>query len=80
MKNGNIVAGSRDGTVKVWDINKSVCILNIKAHNNFIYAIKMLVDGNIATGSADNTIKIWNSKNGDLIKKLIGHKFPVRGL
>lgn len=30
--------------------------------------------------SADNTIKIWNSKNGDLIKKLVGHKFPVRGL
>jgi WD40 repeat protein len=40
----------------------------------------ILVDGMVATGSSDNSIKIWNPKNGDLMKTLEGHRFPVRGL
>jgi WD40 repeat protein len=52
----------------------------IKAHKEFIYCLTILVDGCVATGSGDNTIKIWNPKNGDLMKTLEGHRFPVRAL
>jgi WD40 repeat protein len=80
MNNGNVVCGSRDGQVKVWNVEKSECLLNFKAHDNWIYSTCCLADNTIATGSADYSIKLWNPKTGELVKTLIGHKFPVRGL
>lgn len=42
-------------------------------------AVNFSLDGNlIATGTEDGSVRIWDTENGSLVKKLTGHKYPVR--
>lgn len=50
MKNNYLVTGTRDGMVMIWDPVKNSLVNKFKAHNNFIYAVTVLIDNTIATG------------------------------
>lgn len=63
--------------MKIWDRKKDDLLFDIKAHENAINCMTVLIDGYLATGSSDKLIKIWNTKNGLLMNTLIGHTKPV---
>lgn len=60
ITSGNILFGSNEGDIGVYDINKnSFTRLFKKLHNNCIEDIKKINDNQFASCSIDNRIKIW---------------------
>jgi WD40 repeat protein len=80
LPNGDIVTGSSDNTVKIWDLKTGNEIKTLIGHNGAIRSVAVLPNGDIVTGSKDNTVKIWDIKTGNEIKTLIGHNGAVRSV
>ena len=73
MSNGNLVSGSWDRTIKVWDVNSGVCLKTLTGHSREVCCLVLLNNGHVASGSGDTTIKIWNMESEQCIKTLNGH-------
>ena len=52
-----MVSGSRDGTARVWDVDKRCC-LGTLPHQRPVLCVHAR-DGKVLTGSADNSAKLW---------------------
>ncbi len=81
-----LVSGSRDNTIKLWDVETGQEIRTFKGHDNLVTSVNFSPDGKtLVSGSADNTIKLWNVETGKLwdvetgqeIRTLKGHDYPV---
>jgi WD40 repeat protein len=72
LPNGNLVSGSDDRTIKIWNPKNGSLVLTLNCQQPYISMLEILPNGNLASGSADATIKIWNPNNGSLIFILIG--------
>jgi WD40 repeat protein/tRNA A-37 threonylcarbamoyl transferase component Bud32 len=72
-----IVSGSRDSTIKVWELATGNLIRTLSAHG-VVMQIAISPDGKfIISASADNTIKVWSLTTGKLINNLIGHSGTI---
>jgi WD40 repeat protein len=72
LKNGSIVSGSGDFTVKIWDVTKGL-INSLKGHNGGITKVIVLQNQEIVSGSSDSTIIVWNSLDGSIKYNLTTH-------
>jgi WD40 repeat protein len=79
---GKILAsGSKDKTIKVWEIKSGSNLLTLRKHKGEILALVFSPDGkNLISGSTDKQVKIWDSKNGRLLKTLEDHTGSVYAL
>jgi WD40 repeat protein len=69
--NENIVSGSRDNTVKIWNSTAFRLKATLENHTHWVNALAIIPSNeNIVSGSNDKTIKVWNSKKFILIKNL----------
>ncbi len=69
-----VISGSQDGTIKIWNLNSGNLICTISAHDDSVHTIATTADGlYVISGSHDTTIKIWNLKTGQLVRTLRGH-------
>jgi len=62
MKDGRIITGSWNGTVKVWgksDLDEWTLKNTLDEHTDCVYCVAELPDGRIVSGSRDNTVKVW---------------------
>ena len=64
LKNGYLISGSLDTTIKTWKLNDGIEIRTLAEHRGPILGLTVLDNGFIVTGSNDATIKIWNNKTG----------------
>ena len=61
LSNQNIVTGSSDKLIKIFDIiNSSEPLIKLKGHNGGIFCVGELEKNKIISGSEDRTIKIWD--------------------
>ena len=65
-KNEYLLAGFRDKTIKIIDLNKGIIIKNLKGHKEAIYTIKKIehpIYGEclISQGWAGDGIKLWKN-------------------
>ncbi|KAG2176980.1 hypothetical protein INT43_007634 [Umbelopsis isabellina] len=74
-----IVSGSRDHTIKIWDIGTGACIRTLWQHTQSVLCLQY-DDRYIISGSSDNTIKQWDINTGELIRSLNGHTESVLNL
>ena len=75
------VSGSRDNTLKVWDLASGQEIQTLSGHKDQVWAVALTPDGKRAvSGSADNTLKVWDLESGQELQTLSGHKNPVRAV
>ena len=44
-----IISGSFDGTIKVWELPKGVCLFTINAHSDWIMCFEQLINGYLIT-------------------------------
>jgi WD40 repeat protein len=56
-----ILSGSRDTTIKVWDIkNEYQCINTLNEHNEAVSSLFILNNNQLISSSWDKTIRLWN--------------------
>ena len=66
LNNDDIVSGSYDNTVKIWNSTDAVCKLTLNVTSK-VYGLAQLKNGNLITTSPDGNIRIWNLLTGGLI-------------
>lgn len=58
------MSGSRDKTIRVWEINNGIQIEELKGHLNEINSIDISRDKKfIVSGGNDIVIRVWNRDN-----------------
>ena len=74
-RNGTtLVSGSRDGTVKLWDVATGENIVTLEGHRSGVTSVAFSSDGTtLASGSYDRAIKLWDIATGENIVTLRGH-------
>jgi WD40 repeat protein len=78
--NNSIASGSKDKTIKIWNINTGQLLATLLGHNDKIRCLTVLPNGNLASGSADKNIRIWNVFNKELVQMLTGNAKSIRSL
>ena len=70
LRNGLMVTGGQDKTIKVWDINKRESVATLTGHTSMIWTLSEIQNGNLISGSSDKTIRIWDMKEFKEINKI----------
>ena len=61
-----LVSGSRDKTVKLWDVQTGRVIKSFHGHRGWIKSVSISADNTmIASGSYDKTARLWDIKTGN---------------
>jgi WD40 repeat protein len=74
-----IMTGSRDDTVKIWDLKTKACIQSLRGHDASVLCLQYDSEF-LVTGSSDSTIIVWSLLTGTLQRRLWGHSESVLGL
>ncbi|MBS1988026.1 WD40 repeat domain-containing protein [Candidatus Dependentiae bacterium] len=77
LNDGRLTSGSRDKTIKVWDLNTNRCFVTLEGHAGSVKCIKQLNDGRLVSCSCDRTIKLWDLNTNRCVATLEGHKSGV---
>jgi len=76
-----LLSGSRDRTIKIWQLETGQLIHTLNGHTEAINAIALSPDGQtIASASTDQTVKIWHTETGILLTTFTGHTKPVTSI
>ena len=67
--NGDLISGSRDNTIQVWDVISFTMRHKLTAGTK-VLSLLILENGHLASGLDDNSIKIWDTINGVLVTSL----------
>ena len=73
-------SASADGSVRVWDAVRRVCLFTMSAHTKAIASVKWGGEGLIYTASRDTTIFVWDATDGKVVRQLKGHAHWVNSL
>ena len=65
LPDGLLASGSRDNSIKLWDLDTGSCAATLVSHSDSVFALAVLPDGRLASGSRDNTIRLWDPTSGD---------------
>ena len=69
-----VASGSRDDTIKLWDMKTGKCIKTLSGRTERVESVCYSPDGKyLASGSWDDTIKLWEVATGKCVKTLSGH-------
>uniref|UniRef100_A0A8C7LSC8 TBL1X/Y related 1b n=1 Tax=Oncorhynchus mykiss TaxID=8022 RepID=A0A8C7LSC8_ONCMY len=66
-------SASFDSTVRLWDVERGVCIHTLTRHQEPVYSVAFSPDGrHLASGSFDKCVHIWNTQTGALVHSYRG--------
>ena len=68
-----IVSGSSDNSIKIWDLNEFKCTGTLEGHDNSISSLKIMKSKLLLSGSWDFTVKIWNLNTKLCVYTMKGH-------
>lgn len=64
-----LASASYDATVKLWDVEKGVCVHTLAAHTDPVYSVAFSPDGrHVASGSFDKRLHVWRVADGKRVK------------
>jgi WD40 repeat protein len=76
-----IVSGSRDRTVKVWDLESGRQLHTLKGHSDAVTCVTVTPNGRlIVSGSEDHTLRVWDMESTQEVRTLPGHSAEVNGV
>ena len=78
LSNGNLISGSLDSTVRIWDANTGQLFRVFEGHTHEVSQILELRNGNIASASHDNTINVWDRQTSLIIYTLEGFEDRIK--
>jgi WD40 repeat protein len=74
-KNGELISGSDDGTVRLWNIPESRQIHQFNGGGGQITSLSVSPDDRLlVTGKSDDTLKLWEIDTAQLLRTLEGHE------
>jgi WD40 repeat protein len=66
--------GSKDKSIKIFDVEYRECIKILNGHINSVNSVSYSADGNfLASAGLDRTVKIWDINSGECIKTITGN-------
>jgi len=69
-----LVSGSADSTVQVWDVEAESCIHSLTGHVGEVNCVAYSPGGDtIASGDDEGTVRVWDAGTGNLRLIFIGH-------
>lgn len=76
-----MVSGSRDWTLRLWDLETNSVVRTFEGHQGTIHAVAFSPDGQtILSGSEDRTLRLWDVATGNMLGLFRGHTLGVRGV
>ena len=76
-----VASGSRDNTVKLWDVTSGECLQTLEGHSLYVNSVSFSPDGTkVASGSSDETVKLWDVTSGECLQTLEGHSDYVKSV
>ncbi len=67
-------SGSRDKTVKIWDLETGACRATLQGHTREVNSVAITPDGKlILSASDDNSVRVWDADSRRKLAKLDGH-------
>jgi len=70
-----LASGSRDKTIKIWEVNTGVCLLTLVGHDNWVRHVQFHPGGKyLMSSSDDKTVRTWDIKNQRCTKTLLAHE------
>ena len=72
--NNHLFSGSLDKTIKIWDIEKGICLKTFTGHGSYVRKVIMFSPGILCSASDDSDIKLWNISKGTCIQTLSKHQ------
>jgi WD40 repeat protein len=73
-----VVSGSHDCTVRLWDAATGTLQQTLEGHTSFVLSIAFSPDGKqVVSGSDDRTVRLWDAATGTLQQTLEGHTDSV---
>eukprot|EP00741_Cyanophora_paradoxa_P014480 tig00020801_g13965.t1 len=77
----HIVSGSRDGTVRMWDVETGSELRRLEGHLDKVTSVAVSPDGRrIFLGSEDKTVRVWDAETGSELRRMEGHAGPVNSV
>jgi hypothetical protein len=75
------VTGSRDRTVRIWDLANARTVRVLEGHTGPVLAVAVSADGKrVASAGTDHVVRVWDAASGGLIAMLQGHTGDVVGV
>ncbi|MFO1430694.1 MAG: hypothetical protein U1F76_11230 [Candidatus Competibacteraceae bacterium] len=79
--NKYIASGSKDKTVRLWNLEGNLMSKPFQGHTDYVNAIAFSPNGkSIVTGSSDKTIRLWDLEGNPIGKPFQGHQDVVRSV
>ncbi|KAJ8257158.1 hypothetical protein COCON_G00193100 [Conger conger] len=76
-----LLSGSRDKTIKMWDVSTGMCLMTLVGHDNWVRGVLVHPGGRLVVSCADDkTLRIWDYKNKRCMKTLCAHEHFVTSL
>ncbi|KAL6471149.1 hypothetical protein MHYP_G00197990 [Metynnis hypsauchen] len=76
-----LLSGSRDKTIKMWDVSTGMCLMTLVGHDNWVRGVQFHPGGKFIVSCADDkTLRIWDYKNKRCMKTLSAHEHFVTSL
>ena len=77
-----VVSGSKDGTIRVWDMDTGFTLRTIEAHSvNGINALAITPNGKLAASAGgDGLVCFWDLESGLCLGTMVGHSGEVFGV
>ncbi|XP_076436089.1 F-box-like/WD repeat-containing protein TBL1XR1 [Babylonia areolata] len=68
-----LASASFDSTVRLWEVERGVCLHTLTKHQEPVYSVAFSPDGKyLASGSFDKCVHIWNVQTGSLVHSYKG--------
>jgi WD40 repeat protein len=69
-----VVSGSRDKTIRLWDVQSGSELASFKGHEDYVNSVAFSPDGSKIVSGGDNTIRLWDVQSGSELASFKGHE------
>ena len=76
MYRNNLVSGSNDNTVRVWNVRSKDALRTLEGHSACVNSVEFS-EMRIASSSEDGTARLWDTSNGHSLH-VLSHNGPVK--